>query len=129
MGHENMSKRIENIGTGLDKRLGQIEVDIEIAKGDHDMIFQVVNNTESTMNEVAKPMLNNILNVQKETLQNGTKLENAIEKITSEAQKNDTMDISNEQNLENLSNIMESLTRLAQDVSGMQNGINNILNY
>ena len=68
-----MSKRIENIGTGLDKRLGQIEVDIEIAKGDHDMIFQVVNNIESTMDEIAKPMLNDILNVQKETVEAMTK--------------------------------------------------------
>lgn len=127
--HENMSKRIENIGASLDKRLGQIEVDIEIAKGDHDMMFQVVNNIESTMNEVVTPCLNDILNVQKETLEKGTKFENAIEKITSNTQKTDTMDISNEQNLENLSNIMESLSKLTQDVSGMQNGIDNILNY
>ena len=130
--HDNMTKRMDNIGTGLEKRLsglGKMGIDIEIAKEDQCSISQVVSNIESTMNEVVKPLLNNTYNLQKETLGEGKKFKDAIEKIHHSVHNSDSMNISNEQNLENLSNIMESLTKLNQDTSEIRKGCNNIINY
>ena len=130
--HDNMTKRIDNIGTGLEKRLsglGKIGMDIAIAKEDQCNLSQVVNNIESSINDVITPLLNDTYSLQKETLGEGRKFKDAIDKINPSANGSDTMNISNEQNLENLSNIMESLTRLNQNTSEIQKGFNNILNY
>ena len=133
--HDNMTKRIDSIGTNLEKRLGGLEkigIDMEIVKGANESVFEAANNIESTMNKVVVPLLNDTFNMQKETLGEGRKFKEAIEKINisvNNTPSSNDVDISNEQNLENLSNIMESLTRLTQDTSGIKTGINDILNY
>ena len=78
--HDNMTKRIDNVGSNLEKRLcglGKIGINPEITKGTHEKVFNVANKIENTMTNTVLPLLNDAVNMQKETLGEGRKFKQA----------------------------------------------------
>ena len=132
--HDNMSQRIENIGTTLDKSLSsltKLEEDVNGAKSMHNNMNQRIDNIADTLNQRLVPFMNDTNRTQKSFHEEAKQMKELLDKTheTVMETKEHGQLISNEQNLENLSNIMASLTTLTQETSSLQTGMNEILNY
>ena len=133
--HDQMTKRMDNVGSTLEKRLVCLikaaGKEADGTKAFQDNIAQVVNNIEDTISQTLMPLIQDTHQVQKGTLGEGSQIKETLEKLHTtvmETRSNDQK-LYHEQSLENLANIMESLSTLNQETSSLQGGINDILHY
>jgi hypothetical protein len=122
---DSIIKSMDSIGANLDKHLvglGNVAKEVESSKMLDYNITSVVNNIEDTINKKVIPLINDTHKFQEGTFGEGKQFKETLEKVYN------VVMITNQQNLENLSNIMESLGHLTQETSKIDIGIDNILN-
>ena len=86
---------------------------------------------KETINTRLIPLMNDTHKAQKGTLVEGKYFRETLEKIYESVKMKkevNELNMSHDQNLENLSNIMESLDTLTRETSSIQTGINDIIN-